>query len=488
MRKSIYKIAAILLSSSILLSFSGCGKSELDDLVYVDETNVDDNVSDEISDELSDGASSNNNEFNDSTVEKLHYGNSLDIRGTKVTIDIDSSDFRPEFIPSYKAKRSVYDSNKEKKLVDNLFGNTAKSIDVDILDYLKKAEDLENHSDMDIVHVYEGSYNGLESRLTYIYTAYNHRVTMEMHPLDYGSIIGEPENRYLSYYFRDVTSSSVIPESETRLGGYNDMTAEHGSYESELSSVSFDDIEEINKNLKDLPNRFELSFNDLYDTAYDFATNTLGYTLVDDYSLSVYTYGNINYNDLTYYYPYSEIAGKLEGDFITQDDSCVTELVFSNKYNLNLPADPTDKLIKDGYQVNITNLIAGVMPVIDDEDIWGSSNMGWINITDKGIIGFDITYCYELEEILSENVQLLDFNILMECFEKELTDHLNTVDIGLSNIRFEHTHLIYYGIESPDDSNEVTFIPAWDITGYNNGMPCLDVILNAVDGSIIRIE
>ena len=114
MRKSIYKIAAILLSSSILLSFSGCGKSELDDVVYVDETNVDDNVSDEISDELSDGASSNNNEFNDSTEEKLNYGNSLDIRGTKVTIDIDSSDFRPEFIPSYKAKRSVYDSNKEK--------------------------------------------------------------------------------------------------------------------------------------------------------------------------------------------------------------------------------------------------------------------------------------------------------------------------------------------------------------------------------------
>ena len=37
MRKSIYKIAAILLSSSILLSFSGCGKSELDDVVYVDE-------------------------------------------------------------------------------------------------------------------------------------------------------------------------------------------------------------------------------------------------------------------------------------------------------------------------------------------------------------------------------------------------------------------------------------------------------------------
>ena len=72
MRKSIYKIAAILLSSSILLSFSGCGKSELDDVVYVDETNVDDNVSDE----LSDGASSNNNEFNNSTEEKLNYGNS----------------------------------------------------------------------------------------------------------------------------------------------------------------------------------------------------------------------------------------------------------------------------------------------------------------------------------------------------------------------------------------------------------------------------
>lgn len=489
MRKKIYKTICILLSSTILFSFSGCGKTEIEDVVYVDET--DSNLSET-------EASEENTDFDPYNPEKtLVYSNTLNVRGTNISIEIEDSDYKPDQLPSYKAKRTVYDENKEKTLVHSLLGDTAKSIDVDITDYLKRDDALENHSDNDIVHVYEGSYNGIESRLTYIYTAYDHRLTIEMHPLDAGSFIGEPENKFLSYYYRDVMCSLVMPESETRLGQYNDLETndESSGYNdpetadgSEEMYISSEDIAEINTKLKDLPNRTELSFDGLYDTAYDFTKNTLGYNLADESALSVYTYGQFFPFDLTYYYPYVEKTEILNNDFIAQDDSCVTELVFSDKQNLNSPEAHTDNLIKDGYQVSITSRIAGILPVINKDDAWNNSSHGWINITDKGILGFDFSYCFELEEILSENVQLLDFNVLMECFEKELTDHLNTVDIGLSNIRFEYIHFVYYGIESPDDSNELTFIPAWVISGYNNGMPCLDVIINAVDGSIISIE
>ena len=54
---------------------------------------------------------------------------------------------------------------------------------------------------------------------------------------------------------------------------------------------------------------------------------------------------------------------------------------------------------------------------------------------------------------------------------------------------FRDAHMEYYPLQSPDSSEELTYIPVWVVYVYSGESDIVgDVVMNAMDGSIVTIN
>ena len=470
MKKNRYKGLGLLLTAAMIFSLPGCGKQKIEDIEYVDEGSTENGSEN--------GNSSKTGDQTDQPLakrlgvdDKLLYKEEFDIQGNKIKIDINQKPQDIDRIPSYSAIPVTYDEEKENTIVNNLFGDTAKKIDVDPADYLSPNDENLSGSGENVVHVYEGLYGGHICRFIYIYTDYNNTISMSMRPDDIAGFINASGKKYMHQFYSSRGIYSVM--SEQNMADFDDdesSDTEEPDYQDEMISV--EETQAFIQEMNDMPNRYTATDDELYGIAYKFMKDTLGISILSE-AISVNEYGINMYE-----------TGNEEGE----EESIRTELVFTDSKEFNASMENREEVIKDGYAVTYSSFIEDMNATTNRSDYLCEDNYGWINITDEGIIGFDYTYGYLLDEKLSEDVQILSFNDVMECLKNDLIENLDVKSLKTSQVVFDNCFLMYYGMKSPDGGNEYTFIPVWLFSGNNDGNAFSEVLINAVDGSLIMMR
>jgi len=126
-------------------------------------------------------------------------------------------------------------------------------------------------------------------------------------------------------------------------------------------------------------------------------------------------------------------------------------------------------------------------------DEYSIANIGQIWLTDEGVIGIRAYIGWNFEECLSEQVAIMSFDTAMETLEEQIANNLDVTKVTASTLTIRQLRFCYYPVESPKNPNEYTFIPAWIAgiisgNGANNGYYLGDVVMNAIDGSLIEIK
>ena len=114
------------------------------------------------------------------------------------------------------------------------------------------------------------------------------------------------------------------------------------------------------------------------------------------------------------------------------------------------------------------------------------NEFGYVNITDSGIVGFKFRWRYLVKERLSDESVLMSFENIMQCMEKALIDSEVLANMTMPNIQFDYMSINYKEVESPDDPDEITLVPALSFDGSVYGNPVYEITLNAIDGSVIE--
>lgn len=467
MMRNVYRFRGILLAALMSLSIVGCNKQAIDDVEYDLGESVEDNTS---------SSNTSNKSQNGQLLaerlgvdDKLTYKEEFPLGRTKIVLDFNSDPQEIYQIPSYQADSAVYDAAKEDEIVKNLFGDTAKRIDVDIDEYLgSKDSEGSLRSEKDVFHVYEGEYEGNDFILYYAYQEYNNTIDISMRPVDVGSFIDDPKKQYIYHISANPSFCSYFVEDEIGIGGNVNLSED---VISDLTPI--DNISEVSLELNDIPNRYSASDDQLFDIASNFFRHTLGLDIMDE-SICV----NLQ-ND--FYVEGSEESGELEGSKFSERE----ELYFSDSKEFGDAIDKKDNLVKDGYSVSITSKIGEMNSTING--LYADDNYGWISITSKGIAGFEYHYGYTIGEMITEDVQMLKFDGIMESLKNAITEYMDPEELKRSEITFNECYLEYYGLSSPDKKGEYTFIPAWVFWGLDPQGKYSMVILNAVDGSFITM-
>ena len=139
--------------------------------------------------------------------------------------------------------------------------------------------------------------------------------------------------------------------------------------------------------------------------------------------------------------------------------------------------------VLDGYEVqyNMCHAVTG-----EEDYSWMIGNSGFLWVTDKGVIGGSVNINYEVVEKLADQVQVLKFENLMECFEEVVKTDFDVSKVNGQKLTFSSATLMYYPVWSEEDAHEFTLVPCWCFEGYSNGRVAT-VLINAVDGSKIVI-
>ena len=96
---------------------------------------------------------------------------------------------------------------------------------------------------------------------------------------------------------------------------------------------------------------------------------------------------------------------------------------------------------------------------------------------------------YGNTEVISDDTSLLDFENLMQGFEKAISDSTEIANTRTSNLKFSDFRMEYVAVQSSDNSDEYGFIPSWVFDGYNNdGSYAYTAYINAIDGSLVMEE
>lgn len=139
--------------------------------------------------------------------------------------------------------------------------------------------------------------------------------------------------------------------------------------------------------------------------------------------------------------------------------------------------------VLDGYEVqyNMCHAVTG-----EEDYSWMIGNSGFLWVTDKGVIGGSVNINYEVVEKLADQVQVLKFENLMECFEEVVKTDFDVSKVNGQKLTFSSATLMYYPVWSEEDAHEFTLVPCWGFEGYSNGRVAT-ILINAVDGSKIVI-
>ncbi len=112
-------------------------------------------------------------------------------------------------------------------------------------------------------------------------------------------------------------------------------------------------------------------------------------------------------------------------------------------------------------------------------------DLDYIEVSSKGINIVSMILLYESTEQVTTDTALLDEESIKEMFIEALKNNADFYNRGIRRVSFDHLEFEYFPIPNPENENEASVIPVWHISAGTLG---LEVIINAVDGSIVYMS
>ena len=415
---------------------------------------------------------------------------------TKVMRDIKEHGECHMDVPIIKAERTTPQNLDAEGYAKKLFGDTARQLsykprnpdnlrdwDVELgTEFEFSEEDYWDEKDAkeDTWFAYEGKYNENEYYLLVTYESESGIAGLEMFPKNAGDIIGEGRLSYVTQY-----DPAYFEIPDVYSPGAQIVFPEHHGYMQEDGEILHMDKEtgpefDIKTNMKDSPNRCTFTDEQLVNHAKDFFEGTLGIN-ISEYAMSsrcsnrfYELYTNIELSDAE--------AEEDDGNTDEVKKADRVELVFSERNSF--PDIDYTSSVRDGYKVSVLTFINGLIVPMSYTDF--RNEFGYVNITDSGIVGFKFRWRYLVKERLSDESVLMSFENIMQCMEKALIDSEVLANMTMPNIQFDYMSINYKEVESPDDPDEITLVPALSFDGSVYGNPVYEITLNAIDGSVIE--
>ncbi|MBO6166102.1 MAG: hypothetical protein J6O17_07035 [Eubacterium sp.] len=492
MRKKLFEKRRFISSVAVLLTFtmliSGCGK---DDSYAVDDYYVGNDVTEAsgngVSEETEEASNSENSESKESGNladrlggKSVKYNGSMTVNGQainfKLYYNVDSS---IEKLPTYKAAPITENDVMEAEIVNNIFGDTAtpltgsdeRSFDVNDGDseyVIGCMETLAAHNAVDTkasgkpgiptwidnndfyAHTYEGQYRNIDYQLIIAYSRKYGEKSIVLYPKNVGDVVGDSSLNQIAM----IGSDGLLTVYENGKPKFID----------------------VHDSMKDSPNKSKKSDEELHAMIMDSLKNQMYISLPEDgIALSMSGYG--------YYYA----TGSLPSGDSDEASSEKLELLYFNEGNIE--SEDMTGAVRDGYISISMDSISGIpmmigvnslnsLEALEREDISG----GMIAVNDNGIVGINITACYNIHDMVTEDSKILSFDSAMDALRKGLEKDVP----GITKCNFNDIGLYYYPVKSPDNPEEYTYIPAWVLAGTYGGSLKGVVILNAIDGSIVQ--
>ena len=112
-------------------------------------------------------------------------------------------------------------------------------------------------------------------------------------------------------------------------------------------------------------------------------------------------------------------------------------------------------------------------------------DLDYIEVSSKGINIVSMILLYESIEQVTTDTALLDEESIKEMFIEALKNNADFYNRGIRRVSFDHLEFEYFPIPNPENEDEASVIPVWHISAGTLG---LEVIINAVDGSIVYMS
>lgn len=456
-------ITALCLLACCIFLF-GCGKTNVvTDYGYEKNTDESSGESESIKPSISTSGASIKDMIGTDSIE---YYDNFDADGIPVEVDVKCSVPDIPSVSAYQLTRVDEGSTNEEKIVDALFGESAKKLTkmdtsddyrdtrynelcseyygiaetmgVELSDdepLLREWVDAEDY----YIHLYQGVYEGVDYGLIYAYSYKYNTQYISFAPVS------------LENYFDD---GAYVDYS-----GYNqDAVSDDGT-----TLFSF-----WNKD-----NECRMTDDEIINTAEDFLCNKLMLKKCD--------------NMLSFY---DDIGKKYYGE-------SKTVLGFYKSFEGSLSPSSVDRF--DGNELYVTQNKSGLLPsagkVTDDayyRDFRYStgfvlSNAGRVRVTSRGILSVSLSWQVNVTDV-TDNVTLLNGESMKKCFKNVVENNIEKDKMGTRRqLYFNKLDLRYYPVRNPDDENEFTYVPAWEFTATAQSRTSVVVYINAIDGELIDV-
>ncbi len=393
--------------------------------------------------------------------ENLTWQSDFKIGNTNAKLEVEYGVTDSTTLETYRLHSITKDRVYEKEVVDALFGDTATEVKrevslgqgdsdnvVEVCTNYYAVSNPENlpdsvpawvEEDNFTLHTYEGTYNGVTCQLSIAYDGVEGTKTLVLGPKSWGDVIGNP----------DLSEAAAIDEGEFFLK--DPTTGEHA--------------EKNTKDLQDQENHCTVSEEDAISRSRKFAEEQLHLKLpTDGVSARSYGAGSEDAGSRIIYYSKGSVAGSgLQGSVI-------------NGYALKI-----------NEQISNQNCYIGEF--LPANSSLAKRNSGNIWFSGENVVGFFIFVQLDFEECLTEQAAILPFDRAMEVFQQAVEKDFDTTKLKGRDGVFRDAHMEYYPLQSPDSSEELTYIPVWVVYVYSGESDIVgDVVMNAMDGSIVTIN
>ena len=369
-------------------------------------------------------------------------------------------------LPAWRVTRITRENVHEEKIVQNLFGDSAKKVERNlslnsgdakgIIDVCSRCQIMVNQAgkpgndnyspDSQEVsaekegedyywHTYEGTYLGINYQLTVGYLGSEHQKILALYPKNLGDPVEAAE------------ISHVVPARNHQL-----IISQEDTY-------YLKDLDE----LKIEKNRTTKNEETICKEAENFLRDQL---LCSLWHGEVITHHN------------NERPADLV--FIT-DESAWDEFPDDGVISESLPG-----AVVDGYQVTLDTSI-GKQRFTTELGL-EANNEGTLWITDKGVIGGTVYISYDYEKCLTEQVAILSFDPATECLEQVISNNLDVSKVKGETMKLDDLEFVYCAFPSPNDPIQCALIPVWKVTVVSGTSVICRVVMNAINGSLIEMK
>ena len=147
----------------------------------------------------------------------------------------------------------------------------------------------------------------------------------------------------------------------------------------------------------------------------------------------------------------------------------------------------TDIIELNGYRLELKN------KVLENGNYEGTKLFGYfrshesecIEISSKGIIYMCIGMLYEDLKEKSSDTNMLSFESIKNVVKNTLENEIDVSRISINHINIDKIALRYYPVVNPDNESEFTLIPVWWL---HSSTKSFGITINAVDGSVVSIN